>query len=637
MEDMGEAMDVDTSAEMGRPNGEQSQLSQAVSFVDFGNVMGDSGGVEKQQQQVPSDSYTYTNVDEASLPFAPHADSSDADADGDTDEEDAYERDAVLQDVLWNGVESDTSQQTIDVSFDASLTQDAEDDSELILPSIEQQQDIAAVEHFFAHSAAPSQPEPVTSFSSQVADPSSPPPLSSAPSPDCLYSWCWVEEVGKHSPEIASPLAACVYVLPSPSRGEGVSQPPRRRYRPQGPKHRNAGERGEALWKEACRSRVAAVMRAYKEPTIRALVEQQMFDFQSSRGARSAGSTWEMYDPDTFDDWMDGEDEGLSSESEDDEEDEEMADTKPQSVKPRRSSRTRISPPASFKHTFSLESSEETMESSEDAEPPMGRILPPPPPLSSISADLGHMNDESLLVFTEEAHTQALRKAAPAETLPDAMSIPSSPIEEMEETMNTQQVSTFSRSRMGSGTPPDPKRRHEWFLGIVPDLSSIPHVPQLVRERLALHPSPLFAPNPEQQIHDHSHHPHQFGGHGAAQYAWPMIPGPGSSGSPAAGSNGDVGLLIDWDRLLASVPADEGAGSSSSSSSSSSLGGAVAEEPQPVFEWPAHGMYQHHPHNGYYGMTPDHHQQGMGGGGGSYGQQSAGQTASTLSFALGPS
>lgn len=189
----------------------------------------------------------------------------DADADGDTDEdedEDAFERDAVLQDVIWNG-ESDTSSR-IDDSGDGSLGSvdvEPDDDAELVLPSVEQQQDIATVEHFFAHSAAPS-PSSTASSSPSPCVPQDPSEVPSIPSPptNCQYStWSWYSYPAPWAPRVASPLAVCCYVAPSlDDESGGIG---RKRFHGLGYPSRivNPEDRETGIWKMACRSRISEV------------------------------------------------------------------------------------------------------------------------------------------------------------------------------------------------------------------------------------------------------------------------------------------------------------------------------------------------------------------------------------------
>lgn len=188
----------------------------------------------------------------------------DADADGDTDEdeEDAHERFTVLQDVLWNG-ESDSSSR-IDDSFDASLgtegEDDVEDDTELILPTVEQQQDIAVVEHFFAHSAAPAPPATSTSFTPASGEPPEAPSSSPSPPPDRHHSaWFWASYSVPWAPRVASPLAACCYLAPSPDdNSPGGTH--RKRFRGMGlSRIVNPDDRETGIWKMACKSRITEV------------------------------------------------------------------------------------------------------------------------------------------------------------------------------------------------------------------------------------------------------------------------------------------------------------------------------------------------------------------------------------------
>jgi hypothetical protein len=624
-EDCGEPMDVDMdmneveipSLESSQSVSEAQQLASPVSDTVCNENAGTEEAVQDSSSSVPASSDCAecvasaggACVDTPPPSAAVHMDplDADADADGDTDEdeEDAHERLTVLQDVLWNG-ESDTSSR-VDDSFDASLgtegEDDAEDDTELVLPTVEQQQDIAVVEHFFAHSAAPASPATSVPFNSVPSEPPEAPSSPPSSLPDRLHSaWFWASYSVPWAPRVASPLAACCYLAPS-SDDDSPGGTHRKRFRGMGLSRTvNPDERETGIWKMACRSRITEVMRTYKEPTIRALVEQELAEFQSIRG-RASTIPWYLAEPDNFDDWSEDDDDFSSSESDDEDEiyiphdggnltskGDEIdewetsswkveSDTKHKSVQVETEDEmldrgSPASPSLTFTQAFSISgpSVQCASAASSPAPPPspsspgclgcgsdqyvQQHFLPiPPPPLSSMPADLGHLNDDDMGVLEEETASQNVMENS--SDPPPGTSTPNSPTSPLDGAVDpaTDTSSTQSPPRNpasprrqrrggGKGTPVDAGRRRQWFLGLVPDSSSM-HGSQ-----------PPLPPLP--QSHQHASH---FSSH-QEQYGWSLMPSSqfGLCENTESADAISISMMVDWDRLLANVPSDGSSG-----------------------------------------------------------------------------
>lgn len=346
----------------------------------------------------------------------------------------------------------------------------------------------------------------------------------------------------------------------------------------------------------------------YKEPTIRALVEQELAEFQSVRG-RASTIPWYLVDPDNFDDWSEDDDDFSSSESDDEDEiytgdgegnllskcdevddwetsswkvESGGADTKQKSVqvetddeRSNRGSPASPSPSPTFIQAFSISgpsdqsgsaasspahlSSPSTSGCLECGTAQYGQqhFLPiPPPPLSSMPADLGHLNDDDMDVLEEEASSQNVMESSPSDAFPNTS--PPNPstsplngaIDSSIDASSTQSPprnpARPGRQRRGGGkgTPVDAGRRRQWFLGLIPD-SSIVHGSQPPLSQL-------------QQSHQHISH---FTSH-HEQYAWSLMPGGQFTLSENAESADSISIsmMLDWDRLLATVPSDGSSG-----------------------------------------------------------------------------